>query len=123
VLKTLERVSHQIGVEVEEGLFGGPDDPLRVLADRLAEAILAEQREHNLPLKSIRLAKADLPEDEVDQLEIGFYLKLACGPKEAFEWLRRLSAREHEIAVSLPEEECKLFNHTFRIGIEWEKHS
>ena len=123
MLKTLERVSQQIDVEEEEGLFGGPDDPLRVLADRLAEEIIAEQQEHYLPLKSIRVAKADLPEEEEDGLEIGFYLNLACGPEEAFKWLKRLSVREHEMAMSLPEKERKLFNHTFRIGIRWAKGS
>jgi hypothetical protein len=119
MLKPLERVKHTIEVKVEENLFGGPDDPLQALAERLAQEILAEA---GLPLQAIRVAKADLPEEDAEegQPEIGFYLKLACGPKQAFEWLKRLSAREYDVAKSLPEEERKLFDRTFRIGIKWE---
>lgn len=113
MFKTLEHVSDQIDVDFEEGLFGEQDEPLGRLAQRLAEAILAEHREHNLPLEAIRVARADLPEEECEQLQIGFYLKLACGPKEAFKWLERLSVREDELAVALPEEERQLFNRTF----------
>ena len=43
MLKTLDKVSDRIEVEVQEGLFRGPDDPLQVLAEKLAEAILAER--------------------------------------------------------------------------------
>ena len=118
MLKTLERVAQQIDVEEEEGLFGGPDDPLRVLADRLAEAILLEPE---LPLRAIKVARADLPEGECEQLQIGFYLKLACGPKDAFKWLDRLSYRQYEIDQSLAEEERQLFARTFNVGINWEK--
>jgi hypothetical protein len=119
VLKNLENVSHTIDVEVEEGLFGGLDDPLQALAERLAETILAEP---GLPLKAIRVARADLPEedDEDDQPEISFDLRLACTPKEAFKWLEQLSHRQYEIDQSLPEKERRLFNHTFRIGMKWE---
>jgi len=121
VLKNLENVSHTIDVEVEEGLFGGPEEPLRVLAERLAEKILAEP---GLPLKAIRVARADLPEEDAEegQPEIGFYLKLSCNPKEAFKWLEQLSHRQYEIDQSLPEKERRLFNHTFRIGMKWETH-
>ena len=120
MLKTLDRVSDRIEVEVQEGLFGGPDDPLQALAEKLAETILAEP---GLPLKAVRVAKADLPEEDQDEEhpEIGFYLKLACGPKEAFKWLERLSYRQYEIDQTLPEEERRLFNHTFRIVPRWKR--
>jgi hypothetical protein len=120
MLKTLDKVADRIEVDVEEGLFGGSDDTLRVLAERLAEKIISEP---GLPLKAIRVAKADLPEEDVydDQLEIVFYLKLACGPKEAFKWLEKLSSRQYEIDQSLPEKERHLFASTFRIVPRWEK--
>lgn len=121
MLKALDRVSDRIEVEVEEGLFGGPDDPLKALAERLAEKIITEP---GLPLKAIRVAKADLPEEDVegyDQPEIGFYLRLACGPKETFKWLEKLSGRQYEIDQTLPEKERRLFASTFRIVPRWEK--
>jgi hypothetical protein len=121
MLKSLDRVADRIEVEVEEGLFGGPDDPLRMLAERLAEKIITEP---GLPLKAIRVAKADLPEDDMEgeEPEIGFYLKLACGPKEAFKWLEKLSGRQYEIDQSLSEEERRLFNRSFAIVPKWERH-
>jgi hypothetical protein len=33
MLKTLDKVADQIEIEVEEGLFSGPDDPLQILAE------------------------------------------------------------------------------------------
>jgi len=120
VLKILESVSRYIDVKVEEGLFGGPDDPLAVLASRLAEKIIAERREHGLPLKAIRVTRPDLPDEEDEGSEIVFRLKLACGPREAFDWLKRLSYRQYEVGRSLSEEEHKLFARTFNIAIEWE---
>jgi len=121
VLKILESVSRYIDVKVEEGLFGGPDDPLAVLASRLAEKIIAERREHGLPLKAIRVTRPDLPDEEDDGSEIVFRLKLACGPREAFDWLKHLSYREYEIDQSLTEDERELFASIFRIAIDWEK--
>jgi hypothetical protein len=120
MLKTLDKVADQIEVEVEEGLFGGPDDPLKVLAERLAKKIVSEP---GLPLKAIRVARGDLPEEDIagEEPEIGFYLKLACGPKEAFKWLERLSLRQAEIADSLTGEERKLFNRSFAIVPQWER--
>ena len=120
MLKSLDKISNRIDVTVEEGLFGGPTDPLRLLAERLAEKIVAEP---GLPLKAVRVAKADLPEedDEEGQPEIGFYLKLACGPKEAFQWLERLSYRQYEIHQSLLEKERLLFALTFAIVPQWER--
>jgi hypothetical protein len=120
MLKTLDRVADRIEIEVEEGLFGGPDDPLRVLAERLAEKIISEP---GLPLKGIRVAKADLPEEDIEgeEPEIVFYIKLASAPREAFKWLERLSGRQADLAGSLPEKERKLFTHIFRIGVRWEK--
>lgn len=121
MLKALENVYHHIDVKVEEGLFSGPDDPLAILAERLAKEIIAEHQEHNLPLKAIRVTRADLPPEEDDGSEIVFRLKLACGPREAFAWLKCLSARQADVARSLSEKERKLFNRTFAIGIEWEQ--
>ena len=118
MLKSLDKISDRIDVTVEEGLFGGPTDPLRMLAERLAEKIVAEP---GFPLKAVRVAKADLPEEEVEQLEIGFYLQLACGAKEAFQWLERLSARQHDVSGNLPEKDRNLFNHTFNIAVDWER--
>jgi hypothetical protein len=120
MLKTLDRVSDRIEVVVEEGLFGGSNDPLQVLAEMLAEKILAEP---GLPLKGIRVARADLPEEDMDEenSEIGFYLKLDCGSKEAFQCLKKLSVRQAGIADSLPKEERRLFGHTFRIVPRWER--
>jgi hypothetical protein len=120
MLKTLDKVADRIEVDMEEGLFGGPDDPLRLLAERLAEKIISEQ---GLPLKAIRVAKADLPEEDVydDQPEIVFYLKLASGPKKALKWLKKLPIRQYEIDQSLPEKERHLFASTFCIVPRREK--
>ena len=120
MLKTLDKVADRIKIEVEEGLFGGPDDPLQILAERLAEKIIAEP---GLPLKAVRVARGDLPEEYVEgeEPEIGFYLKLACGPREAFKWLEKLSGRQADLAASLPEKERKLFNRSFAIVPKWER--
>jgi hypothetical protein len=120
MLKTLDKVADRIEVEVEEGLFGGPDDPLRMLAERLAEKIMSEP---GLPLKAIRVARGDLPEEDMEgeEPEIGFYLKLACGPREAFKWLEKLSYRQYEIDQSLPEKERRLYNRSFAIVPKWER--
>jgi hypothetical protein len=113
-------VANRIEVEVEEGLFGGPDDPLRMLAEKLAEKIISEP---GLPLKAIRVAKADLPPEDLEgeEPEIIFHLKLASGSGEAFKWLEHLSGRQADLADSLSEEERKLFTHIFRIGVRWER--
>jgi hypothetical protein len=90
-----------------------------MLAGRLAGKVVSEP---GLPLKAVRVAKSDLAkEDGGKQPEIGFYLKLTCGPKEAFEWLERLSARQYEIDRTLPEKDRLLFARTFAIGPQWEQ--
>jgi hypothetical protein len=74
-------------------------------------------------LKAVRVARGDLPEEDLEgeEPEIGFYLKLACGPREAFKWLEKLSGRQHEIAQSLPEKECMVFNRSFAIVPKWKR--
>ena len=117
MLKSLEKLSGKVEAEEEEGLFEGQSAILQVLADQLAENIILEP---GLPMTAIRVAKANLPEEEHEQLEIGFYLKLACAADEAFQWLKRLSAKQGGMADELGEKERQVFNCTFSIAVDWE---
>ena len=117
MLKSLEKLSGKVKAEEEEGLFEGQVAILEVLADQLAEKIILEP---GLPMTAIRVAKANLPEEDVEQLEIGFYLRLACSADEAFQWLKHLSARQGGVAEELGEKERQVFNCTFSIAVDWE---
>ena len=118
MLKSLEMLPTKVEVDEEEGLFDGPGARLRIVAEWLADKIIAEP---GSPMMAIRVARADLPEEDGEGLEVGFYLKLACGPNEAFKWLEQLSVGQRAVACDLAEGERKLFNHTFNITVDWDR--